>query len=264
MLSMHDKKQILSLVFVVILLGGAGFYIYTDAKKRSGEVLQTPVATSTDSNSEPEYTITQIPVENPAVSAQVPSLDRPIVFTTDLSPEAKKIITDNTKRLVGVLKADNSRFDAWLDLGSYRKQIGDYEGAREAWEYVALLSPSYYVPFNNLGDLYAYFIKDNLKAEENFKKSIEVNPSIVGSYRALYDFYRNVYTEKSNLADDVLLQGLSKNPKSTDLMILLAQYYKEAGDKEKARTYYQKALTEAKTQGNTSLATLIEQELNNL
>lgn len=261
---MQDKKQILSFILLVVFLGGAGFYIYTDAKKRNGEVLQTPIATSTDSNSEPEYTITQIPVENPAVNIKVPNLSRNVIFTTDISPEIKDIVQKNIARITTSLKEDSVRFGDWLDLGIQYKIAGDYKGAEEAWEYTGFLGPESYIPWHNLGDLYAHYLKDFPKAEQNFKKSIALKPDYIGGYRALYELYYYSYKEKANLATQILKEGLAKNPKSTDLMVLLAQYYKEAGDKDNARTYYQKALTEAKAQGNTSLATLLEQELTNL
>ena len=47
-------------------------------------------------------------------------------------------------------------------------------------------------------------------------------------------------------------------------MVLLAQYYKETGDKTQARSYYNQALNEFNKSGNTSMAAIIQQELNNL
>lgn len=254
----------IAIVIALVLVVGLGWYVYQDVKKRGGEAPQTPSATSTTTNSELPYTIEKVPVNQPVINAKVPDLNRPLVFSSDLPPEAKKIITDGIKRLADILKSDSSQFDAWLDLGSYRKQSGDYEGAREAWEYAAVLAPESYVPWNNLGDLYGSYLKDYPKAEQNFKKAIVLKPDYIGGYRALYELYYYSYKEKANLAPQILKEGLSKNPKSTDLMILLAQYYKETGDKDTARTYYQKALTEAKAQGSTSLAALLEQEISNL
>lgn len=260
---MQNKKNIVYIAVLILLLGGVGFYIYTDTKKRGGTT-QENISTTATSSDEPGYTITPIPVENPAVGVKAPALNRQVVFKGDISLEAKSILANNIARLTASLKGDTTRFGDWLELGIQYKIAGDYEGAKEAWEYASALSPNNYVSFSNLGDLYTNYLKNYPKAEENFKISIKNKSDYIGGYRALHELYRYSYKEKANLAPQILKEGLSKNPKSTDLMVLLAQYYKETGDKDTARTYYQKALTEAKAQGNTSLAVLLEQEIASL
>lgn len=260
---MVNKNITIAVVFILAL--GLGAYVYQDIKKRVIEAPQTPSpASSVGIQSTGDYTIKQIPIEKPGSKAPAPSLDRPLSFSGDLSPEAKKIITDNTKRLIDILKGDSSQFNAWLDLGSYRKQTGDYEGAREVWEYAAILAPESHVPWNNLGDLYAHYLKDYLKAEQNFKKAIALKPDYIGGYRALYELYYYSYKEKASLAPQILKTGLSKNSRSTDLMVLLAQYYKETGDKVQARNYYNQSLNEFNKTGNASMSALIQQELTTL
>lgn len=261
---MSNKNIAIVITFVLVV--GLGSYVYQDIRERGTGVSQnsstTPLVVSSGIEATGDYTLEQVSIEKTKIP--VPNLNRPLTFSSNLSPEVKKIITDGIKRLADILKSDSARFDVWLDLGSYRKQSGDYEGAWEAWEYAAVLAPESYVPWNNLGDLYGSYLKNYPKAEENFKKAITLKQDYIGGYRSLYELYRYSYKEKSNLADDILLEGLSRNPKSTDIMILLAQYYKEIGNKDNARTYYQKALTEAKAQGNASLATLLEKEITNL
>lgn len=256
----------IAIVIAFVLVVGLGSYIYQDIRERGMDVSQnsstTPLTVNNGIEATGDYTLEQVSIEKTKIPA--PNLDRPLTFSSNLPPEAKKIITDGIKRLTDTLKGDSSRFDAWLDLGSYRKQSGDYEGAREAWEYAGVLAPESYVPWNNLGDLYAHYLKDFPKAEQNFKKSITLKPDYIGGYRALYELYRYSYKEKSNLAPQILKDGLAKNPKSTDLMVLLAQYYKEIGDKTQARTYYNQALNEFNKSGNTSMSALIQQEITNL
>lgn len=261
---MLNKNITIAVVFVLVV--GLGAYVYQDIKKRGVEAPPTSSSvTGTGIQATGDYMLEQIPIEKGnTITAKVPDLNRQITFRGDISPEVKKILTDNTKRLIDLLKSDSSRFDAWLDLGSYRKQSGDYEGAWEAWEYAAILAPESYVPWNNLGDLYANYLKDYPKAEENFKKAVSLKSDYINGYRALYELYRYSYTEKTNLAPQILKDGLVKNHKSTDLMILLAQYYKETGDTTQARSYYTQALNEFNKSGNTSMSALIQQEINNL
>lgn len=258
---MVNKNITIAIVFILVL--GLGAYVYQDIKKRGIEAPQTPSpASSVGIQSTGDYTIKQIPIEKPG--SKVPNLNRPFTFSKDISPEVKKILTDNIKRLTDILKGDSSQFNAWLDLGSYRKQTGDYEGAREVWEYAAILAPESYVPWNNLGDLYAHYIKDYPKAEQNFKKALILKPDYIGGYRALYELYYYSYKEKASLAPQILKTGLSKNSRSTDLMVLLAQYYKETGDKVQARNYYNQSLNEFNKTGNASMSALIQQELTTL
>ena len=39
------------------------------------------------------------------------------------------------------LKKDSDNLENWLVLGIYRKIIGDYEGAKEVWEYASAIRP---------------------------------------------------------------------------------------------------------------------------
>lgn len=260
---MLNKNITIAVVFALVV--GLGVYVYQDVKKGGIETTQTSSPVSSGGiQSTGDYTIKQIPIEKSTSKAPVPNLNRPLSFSSDLSPEVKKILTDKINLLSNNLKKDNLQFNDWLDLGITRKTSGDYEGAREAWEYAAVLAPESYVPWNNLGDLYAHYLKNYPKAEENFKKAIALKQDYMDGYRSLYELYRYSYKEKANLAPQILKDGLAKNPQSTDLMVLLAQYYKEAGDKTQSRSYYNQALNEFNKIGNTSMSALIQQEINNL
>ena len=77
-----------------------------------------------------------------------------------------KIVTAKIQDLSSQLKKDSDNLENWLVLGVYRKMIGDYESAKEVWEYASAIRPQNSVSFNNLGELYAYYLKDNAKAEK--------------------------------------------------------------------------------------------------
>ena len=108
-----------------------------------------------------------------------------------------------------------------LALGLEKKRINDYEGARDAWERAGIVSPTNSVSFNNLGDLYAYYLKDNKKAEENFLTAIKNGPNQIYIYRSLYEFYRYVLKDDAK-AKGILQKGIIANPNSSqDLKYLL-------------------------------------------
>lgn len=189
------KVKIIFGVFILLLAGGVGYYIYSDLM--------------------PE---TKFP------AAKIPDLDRPINMPSALAPEAQKLIQEKIEKISAELKQNPDLFDNWLLLGIYRKMIGDYEGAKECWEYAAVINPQSPTPLNNLGDLYAHFLNDYQKAEESFLRAIKNDPSAIYIYRSLYEFY--YYNLKDDAkAKQILQQGISANPNtSQDLKNLLDSY----------------------------------------
>jgi Tfp pilus assembly protein PilF len=194
----------------------------------------------------------------------VPDLDRPVTFTVQFSDSDQEKIKAQAAELSAALKKDANSLTNWLGLGVLRKAIGDYEGARQAWEYANAIRPKNYVSFSNLGDLYHYYLKDYPKAEENLKQAIKNEPSNIAAYRALADLYTQSYTEKLSEVPNVLNLGLKSNPEHYDLLILMASYYKNAGDKVNAKLYYERALAAADKLGMTDMKKVISDEIQKL
>ena len=234
------KKKILFIIFVLLICGGLGFYFY----KKLSPTTQNG-ATTGQSNSSSSQTagntvniggitiqgegdmkgvkIEPVAITNnkPAVNVPLPDLNKEIKITADMNEEAKRIATAKIQDLSSQLKKDSDNLENWLVLGVYRKTIGDYEGAREVWEYAGAIRPQNSISFNNLGELYAYQLKDNIKAEENYKKAIENDPSAIYIYRNFFDFYR-YFAKDTAKARAILEQGIAANPSTTsDLKNLL-------------------------------------------
>lgn len=138
-------------------------------------------------------------------------------------PAGDAKIIKELKDLSLQLSREPNYLQGWLQVGILRKFLGDYEGASLAWQYASVIRPENYIAFNNLADLYYYYLKDFPKAKA------------------------------------ILLEGISKNPKSADLMVFLASLYKDQGDKQNSRKYYEEAL-----KLNPPNKAAIEQELNSL
>lgn len=135
--------------------------------------------------------------------------------------------------------------DGWMSLAMNRKGSGDYAAARDAWEYVVTLNPSYLVPYSNLGDLYHYSLKDYPRAEKNLLEVIEIDPTYVVGYVNLFDLYHLSYKRGGAVAEQALLKGLSVIKNDPLLLSKLADYYKEEGRVSDAKVYYQKGLDQA-------------------
>lgn len=173
-------------ILVLALALGVGFYIYRDIRS---------------------------PLE-PLPPPPTPSLDRPINITANLPDQTKKLAREKIAYLVGELKANPDFFAAWLDLGLYRKLIGDFEGARETWEYAGVIRPLNFISFGNLGGLYAYDLKDPAKSEANFLKALENGPEEVQLYEKLYEVYRFMIKNEDR-ARAILEKGIAANPQTS-------------------------------------------------
>lgn len=191
-----------------------------------------------------------------------PKYPRVITYPKDFSSEARRIMKKTIDDIVSELNENNTNTDAWIQLGLRYKQLGDYEGAREAWEYASLLSPGNVVSFNNLGDLYHYYLKDYKKSEANFLTAIQNDSVYALSYKGLHDLYRYSYKKDGGAAATILIQGIKANPQNIDLIVALASYYAvDKGDEANALVYYKKALALASAAGNTALVKELEDKI---
>ncbi len=150
----------------------------------------------------------------------LPDLNRPIEFTGVFTEDSKKEITNSIKDISASLKQDSSLFNKWLDLGIFRKAIGDYGGALDAWEYAGSIRPQNSLSFSNLGVLYGYYLNDPLKAEKNFLTAITNDPKSTVLYIKIADFYIEVMDDIQK-ARDILMKGIEEKAGEGDLRVYL-------------------------------------------
>ncbi len=136
-------------------------------------------------------------------------------------------------------KAPNS-FSALMTFAFVYYQIGDYENARDVYIKVGENSPKNYNSFWNLGNTYMK-LQDYVNAEKAYLKTIENGPDQSRHYLALGELYWYMPEKKSQIPD-LYKKGLETLPGNYDLLIALAQYYKDAGDKTNAIKYYQEII----------------------
>ncbi|OGY44911.1 MAG: hypothetical protein A2729_03975 [Candidatus Buchananbacteria bacterium RIFCSPHIGHO2_01_FULL_39_14] len=165
------------------------------------------------------------------------------IVKTDLTDWEKDKFTKEFMATKDALRLDPEGFQIWLNLGWVKKAVGDYRGAEEIWLYVNKTWPLNSVSFNNLGDLYANFMNEYDKAEAMFKVAIQNSKGEAINWiyvRSLFDLY--VKTNQLDKAENMLIESLTSQPDNYDFNILLAGFYRDFGQKEKALQYYQKAL----------------------
>jgi hypothetical protein len=163
-------------------------------------------------------------VNTGSTKVQPPSLVGAINISPTLDPQAQTILRQKEETLITELKAAPTRVDLWLQLGVDRKIGSDYQGAADAWNYVAKVGPASlnYIAYGDLGDLYMNFVKDYPKAETNYKAAIAINPKVIDYYRALSGLYVSFYKTGTGAANAIVAEGLKANPNNPDLLQLQA------------------------------------------
>lgn len=223
---MKNKKN-LGIAGLVVLAIAAGILIYRDT--RGSKFTITGETPNTVNISGVEMTgngkVEVMPLAERKLPP-APTLVRSTDFKVDITPELKKVTLANLEAAITAIKKDPKGVDNWIDLGLQRKELGDYEGARDAWEYAKALDPNNIVPWNNLGDLYHFYLKDYSKSEENWKKTIALQPDYGQGYRGLYELYLYSMKEKASEIPVILKQGIKNAPQATDLQVLLDEYEK--------------------------------------
>ncbi|MBI4114443.1 MAG: hypothetical protein HY445_01220 [Candidatus Niyogibacteria bacterium] len=192
-MNMKKSYYIILIGIALLVIGGAFYVVFMD---KDGGSVATPAPT-------PEM--------------QVPNLDRPITFPDFLPPEAIEARHNAIASIREALQGNPDQIDYWLELGILQKQLEDYEGAREAWEYAAFIRPDDARAYNNLADLHAYYLHDNQKAEEYFLKTIEKSPASMQYYTSAFGFYINALKDKEK-ARLLLLRGIKDNPDSSKVL----------------------------------------------
>lgn len=243
------KKGLLFSVLILLLIG-AGFWYFKliPGLEIADDVDQTNPSDQENFGEliiEPEIekSVPARPVgENSELKALAEKIiASPIVIKAQLSDSLKKQATDKLNETISAIRENYDYPNAWYDLGAYRKLIGDYDGAIDAWSFIGLIRPNDYIIYNNLGDLYSFVLKDYAKGESNFLKAISNNPANINGYTQLATLYEYAYKEKSAQAESILLLGIKSNPKDVGLKITLAQYYERNNRIADALKYFEEA-----------------------
>lgn len=219
-----QKKYIMIAAWVVLLIVIILAFVYQNKKK-------VDVTTGTEENASttivslgdgvnvavPQgYTIEKIPE---AAKASTPSLSRQVVFGVAVDPVVKTTIQTKVAELQASLSKDPKQFNAWIDMGVYHKVAGDYVGAKIYWDYAGKLAPTDFISFGNLGNMYAYQLKDMVKAEQYYNQAIKNAPTQIYLYFQLAEAFRDVSKDIPK-AKAVVERGLVANPGNTELISL--------------------------------------------
>lgn len=164
------------------------------------------------------------------------------IIARPLPVGASELVIKKLNESIDAIKSNYNYANPWHDLASYRKISGDNQGAIEAWNFLIKIRPDDYITYHNLGDMYAFTLKNYLKGAEYFSESIEKNPKNVDAYIQLGSILEFHLKERYAESEQLFLSGIKNNPGNVNLTLALAQYYKNIGNKESAKIYFEKAL----------------------
>jgi tetratricopeptide (TPR) repeat protein len=139
------------------------------------------------------------------------------------------------------LKTNPEDFGAYFDIGFVKNEFKDYEGAVEAYQNSVKYNSNSIIAYNNMADCYTKLGKYP-EAEESYMNSLRVAANYTPTFYSLVDLYQNYYTEKKMMIEPVLQDGLKVTPDDQNLLSMLAGYYRDTKQNEKAIGIYEKIL----------------------
>lgn len=220
----NKKKLIIPLGILIIIAIFGGWYVYNDFYGNKEENKNNKNNAPLNLPNRQDWTISEEKPSDDALKNQQPDLVRKFYVMTNLTESEQNKTQEEMQSIIQGLTENYNQPGLWIQLGLLRKLIGDYSGAKEAWEYACLLKDSDFVCHVNLGDLYAYYLKDGVKSEQNFLKALQIAPNQPYLYEKTYEFYRYVLKNDTK-AKDILKKGIETNPEnSQELQKLLNNY----------------------------------------
>ncbi len=157
-------------------------------------------------------------------------------LTVEQQQQAKSEFEQSLK----VLRANADDFSSWMVLGNAKLTVKDYEGAAAIFEYAGKIRPLNSISFNNLGHIYATFLRRNDAAVAAYQRAIansadeSKNEFYVRSLGDLQDLTMGDPAAALVTFED----GLRRQPKSTQLLARAAEVSAKLGDTPKAIGYY--------------------------
>lgn len=200
-----------------------------------------------------------------ALTNPMPSLDRSITYPIDLSEDARAIFARNLDEVKAQITENPANQSAWLDLAIYYRMVNDHAGAVEIWKYLRGLDETDALSRHNLGEYYFHTEKDYAKAEKYYHESIALMPNLQSNFIDLYEMYR-FGMQDNEKAIAIMREGIAKTlpAQALPFYIGIANLYRDIGEVENAREYYQSAREIAVSLGENNIVSTIDQELSRL
>ena len=112
----------------------------------------------------------------------------PVEITAEQRANTEKQIADIRQQLENCESEADKCYELYLQLGINYESLGEISRAIDTYEDAIDAKGDTYVPYSNIGSIYAR-LKDFAKAEEFYKKAIEISPNNASVYTKLFELY---------------------------------------------------------------------------
>jgi tetratricopeptide (TPR) repeat protein len=216
---MNTKKIIIYLAVAVVFVS-AGYFIWQDLKvpqmKEGADDNQS--AASTNEGKAATTTAVKSVDKVPEISLNIPDFKK-ITIDASIMGAEREALTADIKEVIKNLEGNTMNPAAWTQLGILRQQAKDYNGAIAAWKFAGEISAENAIPLLNIAGTYGYYLHDNIRAEEYFKKAIATESKNGYVYFKTYEFYADI--KEFAKARAVLEQGITAIPTDKQLKAVL-------------------------------------------
>jgi cytochrome c-type biogenesis protein CcmH/NrfG len=162
-----------------------------------------------------------------------------------ISDETRQNYQKKFEEAKSKIETNPDDFSSWLNLGLLKKIMKDFEGAEKVWLYAGKIRPNASTPFVNLGELYGYDLNEPQKAEDAYKTAVLNDPNDANIRLGLADIYRYKFQDGNQKFEQTILEALDKFSENANLLGVLASYYKQTNQKEKAILMYERLVKAA-------------------
>jgi len=214
-----SKSKIISLIIFVLIIIGIGLYfVFFNQKSNQSEIKEEDLLNFNNKDeSLPKATLEKYFQE----------------FTW-----AKNHILNNTATF---------NTSDWLTIARLKKYLKDYGGAEQIYLFIISRDKNNYTPEVNLADLYGNYLNNWQASAEHYWAAITKTGNNKDAallfYRNLADIYATKLSAEKREFETKIEAAITKDySQSVDFLTMMAKYYKDTGNKEKAIEYLQKAL----------------------
>jgi len=132
---------------------------------------------------------------------------------------------------------------SYIEIGHIYEELGDTQRALATYQKLARLRPQSSPPFIALGQYYKDHNQPEL-AEKYILKALNNDPSNVSIYEDLTMLYTYALTGREQKFEALILDAVNKTPSiKPNLYQILAFYYKNTGNIDKAKSYLEQLIT---------------------
>ena len=160
-MTLSTKNSLIALAAIIVI--GLAIFAYADraqapsttATSTTQSAATTTVGGVTGTGS---YTVTPIP------TLVAPDYKAAFNYGPNVTADVKAVAEQHRTYDISLIDKDSLNFNAWMDLATVKKIVGDFHGAEAIWIYATKEWPTSPIAFNNLVDLYTNFLHDSAKA----------------------------------------------------------------------------------------------------